>query len=407
LHTTPVSKMDIQSDQVRTWDNLEHSFEVDKTNFNPRLKLVHVARGAKKGFLSLDSQNFQQSINNLTALFDNGVHPIDDKKVVTTIFEAVVVGWEVFHQHPQIVPQESFDSLFKMIFHHIGLFSRNMQIKLEAMKNHQSQLVKETHPLDLTAPKRLQLAESVLSRRTNRILLVLDRCYDIHNIQAILRTAECLGIQYIYIVLPVEVRGKIHSGNIVDKANHFFLTVKEFQTSQECLIALQEEGRTIWATDLSAQAVSLDGQPIVIPNKLALVMGRESDGCSSVFLEAAQKRVYLPIHGFTESLNLSVATALIVQQLLHMCPEARGNLNDSEKAQLRESWFNRLAPKRELEIYKRYVTNPPDLVQDLRRESSPHVPPKVAKRIRDKEDQIQQDLKKLKSENLQHKMDIE
>jgi tRNA C32,U32 (ribose-2'-O)-methylase TrmJ len=76
---------------------------------------------------------------------------------------------------------------------------------------------------------------------------------------------------------------------------------------------------------------------------MALVIGRETDGVSKEMLEAADKRVYLPIYGFSESLNLSVAAALIVQQLFFICPEASGSMEEEERASLRARWYGLLA----------------------------------------------------------------
>lgn len=72
-------------------------------------------------------------------------------------------------------------------------------------------------------------------------------------------------------------------------------------------------------------------------------MGNETDGVSTEMLEAAEKRIYLPIHGFSESLNLSVASALVLQKLFYLCPNARGNLTDDEKLVIRKEWYLKLS----------------------------------------------------------------
>ena len=127
------------------------------------------------------------------------------------------------------------------------------------------------------------------------------------------------------------------------QGNDTWLTVKRFNTTSECIAALREDGREIWATDLSQQAVSIEDQSITIPNKVALVIGRESDGVSKEMLEASDRRVYLPIHGFSESLNLSVASALILQRMFFICPEAKCNLGEDEKSEIRQEWYTKLA----------------------------------------------------------------
>ena len=60
-------------------------------------------------------------------------------------------------------------------------------------------------------------------------------------------------------------------------------------------------------------------------------------------LNAASRAVFLPMFGFMESLNVSVAAALVMQRLLDLCPEARGDLGVSERAVLRSRWYDQLA----------------------------------------------------------------
>lgn len=101
-------------------------------------------------------------------------------------------------------------------------------------------------------------------------------------------------------------------------------TIREFSSTAECLVALKAAGRTLWATDLSQHArclrassdgsASPDGSGLVVPEKLAIAFGTESVGCTEELLQAADVRVYLPLRGFADSLNLSVAAALVLHQ---------------------------------------------------------------------------------------------
>lgn len=266
----------------------------------------------------------------------------------------------------------------------------------------------------------LRKAETAIQGRTSRILAVIERCTDEHNYSAVIRTAEALGVQHIWLVDPVvrgggdrgDEDGADDDGNGVDadddgegadadeggeggavgsaapaaaaaaaggagggwgkrglhgqsareahklfarRANEF-TTIREFRTTAECVEALREEGRTIWATDLSQRAVCLTEPALraataatssssssVVPEKLAIVFGTESVGCTEEILAAADLRVYLPLRGFADSLNLSVAAALVMHELFHLCPEAIGAMSERERAALREKWFTQLA----------------------------------------------------------------
>jgi tRNA C32,U32 (ribose-2'-O)-methylase TrmJ len=135
-----------------------------------------------------------------------------------------------------------------------------------------------------------------------------------------------------------------------------WVTLREFETTRECIAALRDDGRAIWVTDLSQKAICLTreglgapegaGRDDVVPGRLAVVFGTESVGCTEEMLAAADRRVYLPLRGFADSLNLSVAAALVVQALFHLCPAAVGAMPESERSALRAAWFPKLAAQR-------------------------------------------------------------
>ena len=86
----------------------------------------------------------------------------------------------------------------------------------------------------------------------------------------------------------------------------------------------------------------------VVPERLAIVFGTESVGCTETIFAAADLRVYLPLRGFADSLNLSVAAALVMHELFHLCPEAVGATAPAERDALRAKWFTQLAAARAL-----------------------------------------------------------
>lgn len=141
-----------------------------------------------------------------------------------------------------------------------------------------------------------------------------------------------------------QVKNHKTSGKKITKNCAVWLSVRSFSSIVECVAALHEAQCTIWATDLSpaAQPLTVAAKPAALPEKLAIVIGRETDGVSAEMLDAAHQRVYFPIFGFTESLNLSVATALVLQRVFDWFPEIRGDLGDIEKQAIREQWYPQL-----------------------------------------------------------------
>jgi len=221
--------------------------------------------------------------------------------------------------------------------------------------------------------------------------------------KAIIRTAEALGVQHLWLIDPPsaaaaaaaspsvkpqkkyakKARQKAWEADQAEKKKHAqfarmaqqWVTISEFGTSAECIAALREDKRTIWVTDLSQQAECLTVDPAygedalrTIPERMAIVFGSETVGCSDTMLKQADKRVYLPLHGFADSLNLSVSTALVLQQLFIMAPDAVGDMPEAEKVVLRRAWYASLARDQDqLDQYMRRLDNPPAPFGDMRR----------------------------------------
>ena len=196
-------------------------------------------------------------------------------------------------------------------------------------------------------PARLRRAESVLAHRTARLLLVLEQPWDDHNVLAVLRTAEAFGLQHVWIVSQGERRGRLRRG--VTKSSHDWLTLRVFSSAHELLAVLRAEAWALWAADLSVHAESVSTSSVLapVPERVALVVGREVDGVSQALLEAADRRLYLPMRGFTESFNLSVATALLLQRIFDADPDLVGAMGEEERARLREDWYPRLGGRDE------------------------------------------------------------
>lgn len=236
------------------------------------------------------------------------------------------------------------------------------------------------------APFRLRRAEAVLRARTSRLVLVLERPWNDENVQAVLRTAESFGIQHVWTVRPLEARRR--NVRSVTKGSHLWLTERHFATPDECVAALRAERLPIWATELGpgATEVRTPADLAPLPPRFALVMGREVDGVSPLLLAAAERRLYLPMRGFTESFNLSVATALVLQRCFDADPTLAGAMDEGERAKLRAEWYHRLAgqnPAREVE-FATWAAAPPEPAADARpslESRRPRVPRKLRRKV--------------------------
>lgn len=219
----------------------------------------------------------------------------------------------------------------------------------------------------------IRKAEAVVRGRTSALVIVVERCTGDFNYSAILRTAEALGIQHCYIIDPPPMKS-IEEDDTVENMKGFkvkltekeakehrqhrlfaqnateWLTITECDSVDSCVTLLRNKGYAIWVTDLSQEAVPLTQANFAndsdFPSKVAIVMGTEAVGCSQEMLRAADCRIYLPLTGFADSLNLSVATALVVQQVMHLHPHYVASMSEEERQGLREVWFPKLARQR-------------------------------------------------------------
>ena len=204
-------------------------------------------------------------------------------------------------------------------------------------------------------PLRIRRAEAVLQQRTSRLVLILERPWNDDNVQAVLRTAEAFGIQHIWTIKHPHKRVRAHRS--VTKGSHLWLTRRFFTEIDECVAAAREESLELWATDLDDGALELTGPEVLrpFPDRVGLVMGREMAGVSDELRAATDRQIYLPMHGFTESFNLSVAAALVIQRCFDAEPALVGAMGEEERSELRRGWYSRLAGKSDAkrEVYER------------------------------------------------------
>lgn len=164
----------------------------------------------------------------------------------------------------------------------------------------------------LTPARRTRLRE-VAALRTRHVALVLDDIYQRHNLSAALRSCDALGVQDVYLVEP---RQEVRISSDVAGGSDKWLTLHRYRTvdaAEQCLADLHAAGyRVVVATpDASAPTP----ETLDLQQRLAVVIGNETAGVSAVFQQAAEARLHLPMVGFVESFNLSVAAALALFEL--------------------------------------------------------------------------------------------
>ncbi|MCB0358549.1 MAG: RNA methyltransferase [Bdellovibrionales bacterium] len=166
-----------------------------------------------------------------------------------------------------------------------------------------------SHPLEqFVQPERIQRMNQVLMGRSGNIVLVLDHIHNPHNLSAAIRSADAFGIQTVIFCGPPP---QLASGITVGVER--WIDLVSFPTADETLQWLHQHG---YATCiLEPPSKHANQQPIPVQDlpfdePLALIFGNEVAGPSDAFVRAAHHRAYIPMFGFVESLNISVAVAI-------------------------------------------------------------------------------------------------
>lgn len=194
------------------------------------------------------------------------------------------------------------------------------------------------------APRRLVRAEQVLAARTRRVALVLESSQDPHNVHAVMRTAEALGVQEVHLVAPRGEASAISPG--VTQRAHEWLDVRRHASVEQAIAHARADGRTIVAADNAPEAIPLSRWSP--EGRIALVLGNESEGLSEAARALADATVRIDLVGFSGSLNLSVAAALFLWELrrLDVVSERPGDLTEPELFALRARWYPALLGRR-------------------------------------------------------------
>jgi tRNA (guanosine-2'-O-)-methyltransferase len=196
------------------------------------------------------------------------------------------------------------------------------------------------HELDrLLTPERARKYRQVLARRTGRLTVVVEDCYDPHNATAIIRTCDAFGVHRVVVTTgrnAFKVNPKISQGS------HFYADLAVFPGIEQAYAALRAKGVAIYVSDLAAQAVVGPERlrPQLAERPLALVFGNEGSGVSPRASALADGHFLIPMVGFPQSLNLSVsvATALYALRSQELLADAPGDLSAEEQRACYDRW---------------------------------------------------------------------
>ncbi len=162
-------------------------------------------------------------------------------------------------------------------------------------------------------PERQERLLAVLNKRQNNITVVLENVFDPHNISAVMRTCDAVGIQDIY-VLNTKIARHKKFGQKSSSSAAKWLTIHQFTDAADCFVHLRRNYKLILTTHLSSDAIAL--HDIDFTGSVALVFGNEHEGVSEEIRAMADGNFIIPQVGIIKSLNISVACAVTVYEAM-------------------------------------------------------------------------------------------
>jgi tRNA (guanosine-2'-O-)-methyltransferase len=203
---------------------------------------------------------------------------------------------------------------------------------------------------EFVRPERQARIDQVIAGRTRDIAVVMDGTHDLGNIHAVVRTAEGLGFDQIHVVESAE---KLRRANRTSQGADSWVDFFRYQSPDACIAALRHQGYQLLVTTLEGEHTL---EQVDFSKKTAIVLGNEKLGVSSPFLAHADVRVRMPMSGFAQSFNVSVAGAIVLWSAFQdRCRRlgSSGNLTESERYTLRDRYYSRSV--RESEAVARLV----------------------------------------------------
>ena len=183
--------------------------------------------------------------------------------------------------------------------------------------------------------KRKQRFDSVLVQRTKHFTVASEDVYQLHNTSAVIRSCDVFGIQEVNII--EELNSKRIDREIAMGAQKW-VDLNRYNNVNDCIINLKQKGYQIVATTPHTTDCLL--QDFDVTKKACFFFGREAEGLSQEVLDAADCYLKIPMVGFTESLNISVSAAIILQHVTTKLKQTGINwqLSENEINEKRLDW---------------------------------------------------------------------
>ncbi|HEX5555302.1 MAG TPA: RNA methyltransferase [Chitinophagaceae bacterium] len=188
-------------------------------------------------------------------------------------------------------------------------------------------------------PQREQRLSAVLNKRQPDLTVVMENVFDPHNISAVMRTCDAVGVQDIYI-LNTRIPSHSKWGKKSSSSAAKWVTIHPFSDINACFIELRKHYETVYTTRLSDDSLPLFD--LNFTRSVALVFGNERDGVSEEASKLADGNFIIPQTGIIRSLNISVACAVTLYEAFRQKSLAghydHPRLTGQSLRQLKQQW---------------------------------------------------------------------
>jgi len=176
-------------------------------------------------------------------------------------------------------------------------------------------------------PKRFAKISDVVSKRQKYLTLVLENIHDPHNVSAILRSADAVGVGEIYLIYNTNKFPKI--GKNSSGSARKWIDLRKFKSVESCFETLKSKNFRIFSTHIEDTDKGKSLFDLNLTGKTAIVLGNEHSGVSDEVVELSDANFFIPMHGMVQSLNVSVAAAICLYESLRQ-RQAKGMYNRSQ-----------------------------------------------------------------------------
>jgi len=186
--------------------------------------------------------------------------------------------------------------------------------------------------------KRKHRFEDVLANRTKHFTVAIEDVYQLHNTSAVIRSCDVFGIQDVHII---EERNVKKIDREIAMGAQKWVDIIRHHTAKECIKKIRSEGYKVIAT--SPHVENADLIDFDITDKACFFFGSENEGLSDYVLKEADGHIKIPMVGFTESLNISVSAAIILQHVTGLLRKSDldWNLTNYQKNEKKFDWIKK------------------------------------------------------------------